>query len=352
MSVRYIPVQWNRNKWFYNAVLVASVILYIGLFLYVAPGFAAHEKPVDANIWRARAFGTCAFLMLSVILAIGPLARLDRRFLPLLYNRRHFGVLTFFVALSHALFVIDWYFAFSRTPKLEALLSSNTDYGQLIGFPFETLGIAALLAMAVMAFTSHDFWLSFLGPKLWKKLHFLVYFGYLGAVGHLAFGAWIDQGTIGLSILLFGASGCIAVLHLLAGLKERRIAQETVESDAEGWIAVCAPLDIPDKRGRIVALSPEERVAVFRNGNTIAAVANACAHQNGPLGEGKIVGGCITCPWHGFGYRMTDGCSPPPFTEKIPTYRLRLNDGMLFVHPTANPPGTYQAPIELEEATA
>ena len=34
---------------------------------------------------------------LTIILSFGPLARLDRRFLPLLYNRRHFGVLTFFV---------------------------------------------------------------------------------------------------------------------------------------------------------------------------------------------------------------------------------------------------------------
>ena len=44
------------------------------------------------------AFGSCAFVMLTVILSIGPLARLDRRFLPLLYNRRHFGVLTFVIA--------------------------------------------------------------------------------------------------------------------------------------------------------------------------------------------------------------------------------------------------------------
>ncbi len=352
MSVRYIPVQWNRNKWLYDGVLVAAVTLYIALFLYLGPALAEHSKPVDTQVWRARAFGTCAFLMLSVILAIGPLARLDSRFLPLLYNRRHFGVMTFAVASAHAMFVLDWYFAFSRTPKLEALLGSNTDFSHLVGFPFETLGIVALLAMAVMAFTSHDFWLNFLGPKLWKMLHFAVYIGYVTAVGHLTLGAWFDQGTLGLGLLLFGAAGAVALLHLLAGLKERRIAANHAMSDDDGWVPVCAPGEIPDKRGRIVVLSSEERVAVFRDGITIAAVANACAHQNGPLGEGKIVGGCITCPWHGFGYRMRDGRSPPPFTEMIPTYRLRLSDDMLYVHQTANPPGTDQEPITLEEAPA
>ncbi|RVU36275.1 (2Fe-2S)-binding protein [Hwanghaeella grinnelliae] len=347
MSVRYIPVQWNRNKWFYDGVLLAAAILYIALFLYVAPPLADHARPVDAPIWRARAFGTCAYLMLTVILLIGPLARLDSRFLPLLYNRRHFGVLTFFIAIGHALFVLDWYFAFSRTPMLEALLSSNTAFGHVVGFPFEALGILALLVMAVMAFTSHDFWLSFLGPKLWKRLHLLVYAGYLAATGHLAFGAWLDQATVGLTLLLFGGAGAVAVLHVLAAVKERRMT--STASPDDDWVPVCPPMEIPDKRGRIVVLSPDERVAVFRNGDTLAAVANACAHQNGPLGEGKIVGGCITCPWHGFGYRMEDGRSPPPFTEMIPTYRLRLTDGMLFIHGKANPPGTYQEPVRLME---
>lgn len=352
MSVRYIPVQWNRNKWLYDTVLVVAVVLYLALFLYLAPSLAGHTLPVDPMIWRARAFGTCAFLMLSVILAIGPLARLDSRFLPLLYNRRHFGVLTFFVAGAHALFVLDWYFAFSRTPPLEALLSSNTAFGQLVGFPFEALGVLALLVLAVMAFTSHDFWLSFLGPKLWKKLHFLVYLGYLAAVAHLALGAWLDQGTLGLGLLLFGGAGIVAVLHLLAALKERRIAVKFRSLAADGWHEVGQPLDIPDKRARIVILTAEERVAVFRDGDTVAAVSNACAHQNGPLGEGKIVFGCVTCPWHGFGYRMSDGCSPAPFTEKIPTYKLRLEEGVLFVHERANPPGTHQEPIKLPEVSA
>jgi hypothetical protein len=47
--------------------------------------------------------------MLTIVLSIGPLARLDRRFLPLLYNRRHFGVLTFLVALAHASFMLATY---------------------------------------------------------------------------------------------------------------------------------------------------------------------------------------------------------------------------------------------------
>ena len=52
---------------------------------------------------------------------------------------------------------------------------------------------------------------------------------------------------------------------------------------------------------------------------------------------------CVTCPWHGYEYRLEDGCAPPPFTEKLATYRVRLRDGMIEVDPNALPPGTTAA---------
>ena len=101
------------------------------------------DLPAAIDI-RIRAFGTCAFFMLTIILSIGPLARLDRRFLPLLYNRRHFGVLTFFVALVHVWFMIEWFAVQNSLPDLVTELTNISDYGKFIGFPFKVLGILAL----------------------------------------------------------------------------------------------------------------------------------------------------------------------------------------------------------------
>ena len=81
-------------------------------------------------------------------------------------------------------------------------------------------------------------------------------------------------------------------------------------------------------------------MAIFKYDGKISAVSNVCQHQSGPLGEGKILNGCITCPWHGYQYRLVDGCAPPPFGEKLATYRLRLRDGMLELDPRALAPGT------------
>ena len=93
------------------------------------------------------------------------------------------------------------------------------------------------------------------------------------------------------------------------------------------------PNDIPDTRARIVTPPSGERIAVFRDGARIYAIRNVCRHQGGPLGEGRIIDGCVTCPWHGFQYRPQDGRAPAPFTERIATYRTRIADGVVFVHP-------------------
>ena len=111
-------------------------------------------------------------------------------------------------------------------------------------------------------------------------------------------------------------------------------------SGSDGWVPVGPPLSIPDKGARIVAAPDGERIAVFRDGAQIGALSNLCAHQNGPIGEGRIIDGCVTCPWHGYQYRLEDGCAPPPFTEKLVTYRVRIAHGVVEVDPRPLPPGT------------
>ena len=81
--------------------------------------------------------------------------------------------------------------------------------------------------------------------------------------------------------------------------------------------------------------------------NNCPPLSNLCAHQNGPLGEGRLIFGCVTCPWHGYQYRPEDGQSPPPFTERVPTYNLSMQDGMVMIDPVANPAGTYVEPLKV-----
>jgi nitrite reductase/ring-hydroxylating ferredoxin subunit/DMSO/TMAO reductase YedYZ heme-binding membrane subunit len=284
-----------------------------------------------------------------VILCIGPLARLDRRFLPLLYNRRHFGVVTAFVALSHASFIMNWYFAFSMSNKYEALLFANTSYGQLAGFPFEFFGIFALTVLLILATTSHDFWMKFLSPPVWKRIHYLIYPAYISVVAHVSFGILQDQQNHAFTVIFLGGAALVGALHLAAALHERNKGDRTGEPRAD-WIEICNAADMEEGFAKVKILPDGDRVAVFLQQGKLSAISNACAHQNGPLGEGKIIRCLVTCPWHGFQYDVTNGRSPAPFTEMIPTYRLKIEDGVVFVDPNANSPGTFVEPVPLPES--
>ncbi len=347
MSVKYIPVQWNRNKWLYDGFMLVGVALFLIFFLYLSPNLLSHERPINPQVHNARAFGACTFLMLSIILCIGPLARLDRRFNMLLYNRRHFGVMTACVGLTHAGYIINWYFAFSKSNKYEALLFANTSYDQVSGFPFEFFGVFALGCLLILAATSHDFWLKFLTAPVWKRLHYLIYAAYISVVAHVSLGILQDQRNHVFTAIFLGAAFIVAALHLAAFLQERKDGDPVAEPDIDGWVKVCVAAEIPEGRARIAVLPNGDRVAVFCHEGKLSAISNACAHQNGPLGEGKIMRCLVTCPWHGFNYDVRSGRSPAPFTEMIPTYHLTIRGGDVYVDPAANEPGTYVDPVEV-----
>lgn len=348
MSAAYKTVGWNRTKLIYDAFLLLGAVAYILIFLRLAPMISDPLRSVDGAILKMRAFGSLAFIMLTIILAIGPLARLDTRFMPLLYNRRHFGVLTAVIAMSHAIFVTDWYFAFSPTPKLLALFTSNTAFDRIAGFPFELFGVFALVILVILAVTSHDFWLSFLTPPLWKAIHMSVYFAYAAIVLHVALGGLADGRNLAMTLFTGGSAALLIVLHLVAGRRE--LAADTAGSamaDEPGWIIAGDVRGIAEGRAVIGAAPGGERIAVFRVKNRLIALSNVCSHQNGPIGEGKVVLGFVTCPWHGYQYRPEDGCSPPPFKERIRKYPVKLSGSKVLVDPEPVPLGTRIEPVAI-----
>ncbi len=348
MSVAYKLVQWTPHKIRYDAIVAVSVVLIV--LSYVVVGhLAPATRQVSDEILIMRALGFCAILMLHAILCIGPAARLDRRFLPLLFNRRHLGVATFFVALAHAAIAVGYYHGFGAVSPLVSLLTSNTQYRSVSAFPFETLGLFALVILFLLAATSHDFWLKNLTPVVWKWLHMSVYLAWAALLMHVALGAMLnDAGFVKLVLLAIGAV-TVTTLHLLAGrraIRDDRAVHDTRSSDK--WVDVAAVSELRDGQGKVVQLGLDHRVALFRHGDLLSALSNVCAHQGGPLGEGRIVDGCVTCPWHGYQYRPHDGCSPPPFTEKIPTYQLRVEAGRVLVNPEPLAPGTAIEPARVQ----
>ena len=343
MSTQYQAIGWNRQKRIYDLTLVGAIAVYVGLFV----GLGAALFPfVTAETLLIRAFGSAAFLLLNVVLCIGPLCRLDTRFLPLLYNRRHLGVTTFLLGLFHGAFGIFQFHALGDKDPFVSLLTSNRHLASVPDFPFQQLGFAALLILFLMAATSHDFWLRNLTPPVWKTLHMLVYLAYALLVAHVTLGLLQSEtspvlaGGVGLSVLL------VSSFHFAAARKERRLDLHKLEARSNGFVDAVAIDRIPEKCAAVVPVNGE-RVAIFKFDGKICAISSVCRHQNGPLGEGRIIDGCVTCPWHGYQYSPETGASPPPFTEKVSTFRTKLVDGRVWIDPRPNPPGTRVEPSRI-----
>jgi nitrite reductase (NADH) small subunit len=73
-----------------------------------------------------------------------------------------------------------------------------------------------------------------------------------------------------------------------------------------GWVCVGTPDDVPVLEGRRVVLDDGRAVAVFRLPGGWAAVDAACPHQGGPLQDGIVGDGCVTCPLHGRRYAFAE----------------------------------------------
>jgi nitrite reductase/ring-hydroxylating ferredoxin subunit len=94
------------------------------------------------------------------------------------------------------------------------------------------------------------------------------------------------------------------------------------------WI----PLDLGGRRELpdgtpIRGKAGANNILLVREGDTIHALHETCAHAGGPLSEGTIVDGCIECPWHGSRFRLTDGhAQRGPTVYDQPRYEVRTGD--------------------------
>lgn len=345
MGLGYRAISWNPYKRRFDLWLLVSIALHLGLFV----GLGSLRHPgATAETLLIRALAVGAFLLLTAILALGPLARLDNRWLPLLYNRRHLGVAMFLLAAAHAGLALLQFHGFGTLDPLVSLLVSNPRTGALAQFPFEWLGLAALAILFLMAASSHDFWLAQWSAPVWKRLHLAVYGAYWLVVLHVALGPLQDDPRPGAWLALALPAAVLAALQLTAAWRERARDREAA-NPAGGWVPLGDPASIPEGRARVL-VAAGERVAVFRDGTRLYALSSVCQHQNGPLGEGRVRGGCAVCPWHGYEYRLESGRSPEPFTESVPQFRLRLAGGQLELDPRPLPPGSSLPALEVPPA--
>lgn len=75
------------------------------------------------------------------------------------------------------------------------------------------------------------------------------------------------------------------------------IAAAATDLASAGWVLVGTVADLPMLEGRRITIDGR-RVAVFRLPSGFAAIDAECPHRRGPLQDGLVADGCVTCPLH------------------------------------------------------
>lgn len=88
--------------------------------------------------------------------------------------------------------------------------------------------------------------------------------------------------------------------------------------------------DLPEDTGTVVEVG-DRQVALFRAGAEVYAYENRCLHRGGPVGEGDVEDGVVTCPWHGWQYHVATGENILDRAVRLARYETIVRDGEILV---------------------
>jgi len=92
------------------------------------------------------------------------------------------------------------------------------------------------------------------------------------------------------------------------------------------FVAVASAEDVPP--GTIAAVRVgDEDIALAHCDGGFYAVQGHCLHLQGPLGEGRLEGCVLTCPWHGWQYDVRTGQNEFDLAIQLRTYDVQVDDG-------------------------
>ncbi|MER0236693.1 nitrite reductase small subunit NirD [Fulvimarina sp. MAC8] len=93
------------------------------------------------------------------------------------------------------------------------------------------------------------------------------------------------------------------------------------------WITVGRVEDIPRLGARRIEAG-FATIGLFRNADDeVFAIEDKCPHKGGPLSQGIVHDGCVTCPLHNMVISLRSGEVQGPDEGGVRTFRVRLTDG-------------------------
>ncbi|HZB76593.1 MAG TPA: Rieske 2Fe-2S domain-containing protein [Solirubrobacteraceae bacterium] len=107
------------------------------------------------------------------------------------------------------------------------------------------------------------------------------------------------------------------------------VDQTAFEEPPEDWTPALRDAELPEGESRFAEVGGVG-VLVARHQGAVYALSNRCSHRGGPLDEGELHDGCVTCPLHKSTFRLEDGSvvrGPSAYPQ--PRWETRVRDGVI-----------------------
>ncbi len=72
-------------------------------------------------------------------------------------------------------------------------------------------------------------------------------------------------------------------------------------------------------------------IAIYNVEGRLYATDDVCPHAGGPLGEGRLSGDCVVCPWHGWRFNVRTGQRPENPDFCVECFEVKVEDGQIVV---------------------
>lgn len=100
--------------------------------------------------------------------------------------------------------------------------------------------------------------------------------------------------------------------------------------DAAGFVQVAPAREIAPGAGRTVEVAGWW-LALFNVDGAFYAIDNACPHNGGPLGVGRLDGTIVSCPLHAWEFDVTTGVCPGNEHIRVGRFETKVEDAWVWV---------------------
>lgn len=99
----------------------------------------------------------------------------------------------------------------------------------------------------------------------------------------------------------------------------------------KNWVAIGPMTDIPRQGSRCVK-NGDMTIAVFRTSDDrVFALEDKCPHKNGPLSQGIVHDGCVTCPLHNWVISLETGAAQGADEGQTAAYPVKVENGTVLL---------------------